>query len=329
MKFGVHDRLTSNRMSVEFVVLGPFRFVKPYYFDFNCKIKRSWIGRSLSDVFTKEFNHWDLETIETRIANGDITVNGAIASSDFVISGRDKINHRVLRREAPVYNRPVVALGETDLFSAFLKPASFPVHATGRYFYNTMMKQIDGTFSIVHRLDKVTSGIIVLAKSKDAATLFSTLLNDNKVHKTYIARVKGVFPEGELRCEAAILENVGNRGVSISTDGKESVTVFKRVRCSDVESVVKCKPLTGRMHQIRAHLAHLGFPITNDELYGGSEPELDNVEQEAMDEAARRGLWPPETKPDVGVTFEIYLCSVRYKSDIFDFRAPSPDWADM
>ena len=315
------------------VIIGPFRFVKPYYFTFPCTAKGRWIGRKLIDVFCQEFKHWKRGVIEKRIRDGDITVNERRIELDYVIQQSDRIKHTIIRRECPVYNRPIRKLGETDEYVAYLKPASIPVHATGGYYYNAMVKQIGERYHPVHRLDRVTSGIIIMGKTKDAAQNFGKMLQNGKIHKTYLARVRGVFPEGEITCTQPIRESAKSREIKeCGEGGKDSLTLFKRVETNGQESIIECRPITGRTHQIRVHLAFLGFPISNDALYGGVKPKLTAEEERAIKEAERRGFWPPDTVMDKDDAFnvsEIYLHSIHYQSDIFDFRAPKPDWASL
>ena len=317
----------------EAVIIEPFRFIRPYYFTFPCTAKGRWLGRKLVEVFCKEFKHWSREVIEKRIRDGDITVNDEAVTVEYVIQAHDRIKHTVTRVERPVYNRPIVKLGETDDYVAFLKPASIPVHATGGYFYNAMVKQIGQRYHPVHRLDRVTSGIIVMAKNKEAAQNFGVMLQDGKISKMYLARVRGVFPEGEIRCDAPIREKEGAREIrECGEGGKESLTLFKRLSTNGTESIVECHPITGRTHQIRVHLAHLGYPISNDPLYGGVMPSLTRDEQKAIDAAQKQGLWPPDTiigKDDVFNVFQIYLHSFHYQSNVFDFHAPLPEWEDL
>lgn len=317
----------------EVVVIGPFRFIRPYYFTFPCTAKGRWFGRKLVDVFCQEFKHWSRDVIEQRIRDGDITVNDETIPVDYEIQEHDKIKHTITRTESPVYNRPILKIGETDDYLAFLKPASIPVHATGGYLYNAMVKQIGRRYHPVHRLDRVTSGIIVMAKNKEAAQNFGQMLQDGKISKTYLARVRGVFPEGEIRCDAPIREKEKTREIrECGEGGKESLTLFKRVSTNGTESIVECHPITGRTHQIRVHLAHLGYPISNDPLYGGEKIGLSEEEEKAIAMAEKQGLWPPDTiigKDDAFNVFQIYLHSFHYQSSVFDFNAPLPEWADL
>ena len=319
--------------TIEPIIIGNFRFIKPYCFTFHCYAKQRWIGRKLVDVFVKEFKHINQAAIEERIANGMIRVNNSCIGADYVIKNRDLIEHTTVRHEMPIYNQPIIKLGETDDYIAFLKPASVPVYSAGGYFYNSMLKMVDNKLHPVHRLDKVTSGIVVMAKDKQHSTMFAEMLKEKKIEKTYIARVLGVFPEGEIKVNAPIKEAERNRKFrECGEGGKESLTVFKRLSTNGEESIVECHPITGRTHQIRVHLSYLKHPISNDISYGGNERKLTKDEVNALEEARKRGLWPPDTIMDdenPANEFGIYLHSIHYKSDVFDFHAPMPEWAEL
>lgn len=319
--------------TIEPIIIGPFRFIKPYPFTFCCGSKGRWYGRKLIDVFAQEFKHWDRSVLEDRIIKHKITVNGQPISVDYVIQPQDKIEHSIIRRESPVYNKKIEKLGEAGDFVAFLKPASFPIHATGGYFYNSMVKCLDDRYFPVHRLDRVTAGIIVMAKTRDAATRFGEYLENHTIEKTYLARVVGEFPEGEITVNAPIRDSPKDRAFKeVGEGGKDSVTVFKRISTNKKESIVECHPITGRTHQIRVHLKHLGHPISNDSVYGGKNIGLTKEEKNALEEATKQGLWPPDTaldKDERNVVFGIYLQSIHYKSDEFDFKAPDPEWVDL
>ena len=315
------------------IIVGPFRFFEPYMFAFTCKAKGRWINRTLLDAYTEEFKSLSKEEIESRIKNGRIKVNDEAIPIDYIVKQHDVISQSVLRTESPVYNKKIEIIGETDEFIAVFKPHSIPIHAAGGYIYNSLMKQLETRYFPVHRLDRVTSGIIVMGKTNEAAKKFTDLLNDGKISKTYVARVIGVFPEEEVTVDAPIIETKETRGRRFCGEGgKESKTIFKRIATNGKESIVECKPITGRTHQIRAHLAHIGFPITNDEMYGGTYIGLTDEEEKALIEAKERGILAKEVEREWKVnelTFMIFLSSVHYKSDCFDFVAQLPEWTNL
>lgn len=128
----------------------------------------------------------------------------------------------------------------------------------------------------VHRLDKPVGGVLILAKATRAkynvaARKFAKLIERREVEKVYVARVAGAFPPGETLCSEP-LSWVGAeaRATVDAAGGKPSSTRFTRLRGGRATSLVRCEPLTGRTHQIRAHLAALGHPVANDATYGGT-----------------------------------------------------------
>ena len=315
------------------IIIGPFRFYKPYDFTFKTVAKGRWYRRVLIDVFSEEFKHFSRDVLTQRILDGKITVNDQKIPLDYVIKEHDVIKHTAPRIESPTYNIPIEKLGETDDYIAVFKPASIPIHATGGYFQNSLIKQIGTRYFPVHRLDRVTSGIIVFAKSDKAAKTFAEMLNTGKIHKTYIARVLGKFPEGETIVDVPIKESKDSRAKQTCGEGgKESKTIFKLLETNGKESIVECHPITGRTHQIRVHLAHINHPISNDSFYGGTESGLSKSEENALKEAKEKGLLAPEIEEEWKkheITFQIYLCSVHYSSELFNFKAPVPKWANL
>lgn len=132
----------------------------------------------------------------------------------------------------------------------------------------------------MHRLDRQTSGVLFLAKTDEAAEKFRLLFEEGKMRKTYLARVKGKFPDDEVSCDFPVF-CVSHKDCLYDSKealtekeretAKEAKTIFKLEffdKASDT-SVVKCYPETGRTHQIRVHLKALGHPIANDIVYGG------------------------------------------------------------
>lgn len=179
---------------------------------------------------------------------------------------------------------------EDDDLVVINKPASIPVHPAGRYKHNTIIEimrhERGGSFKAlpVNRLDRLTSGIMFIAKHPKAAEALTTQITARTVRKEYLARVAGRFPDGDVTCEQPILQISPKLGLNrVRANGKTAKTVFRRLAyypdgSDDQESdkqrkpgkgysIVLAAPLTGRTHQIRVHLQFLGFPIANDPIY--------------------------------------------------------------
>jgi len=335
MELSVLDDLdTKERVfSSNVVVIGPLRFLEPYEFVFKCRSKGRWYNRTLKDVFLSEFQYMDENMIDDRVKSGKLLVNGKKVGIDYVIQEHDFIENTSIRKESPIFNVPVKRIGETDDFIAFFKPSSMPVHATGGYFYNSMVKQVEKRYFPVHRLDKVTSGIVIMAKNKEAAHRFRLQMIEEKIHKTYVARVKGVFPSEEVIVDKSIQDSSEYRAKrETGEDGKESKTIFKLIKTNGNESIVECHPLTGRTHQIRVHLAHIGFPISNDSTYNGNPISLNHDIVSSINIALERGLIANDVEEQFKTNqyaFEIWLCSIKYECDEFCFEVDLPEWTKI
>ena len=122
---------------------------------------------------------------------------------------------------------------------------------------------------VIHRLDRGTSGVMIFPKNRRFAAYLSALLKDGKMEKTYLALTTGVPPLPEWETDAPIAKIASSRyGVAIP--GKEARTRFRVLAEGSGATLVVARPLTGRTHQIRVHLAHHGLPIVGDTTYGGA-----------------------------------------------------------
>ena len=131
---------------------------------------------------------------------------------------------------------------------------------------------------ICHRLDKETSGALVIAKNPDSYRHMALQFEQRKVKKIYHAVVEGNHDFIEMEVNEPIL--IANRGrVKIQGKGKPSITIVKTITKFKRHTLVECRPLTGRMHQIRIHLSHLQAPISGDNRYGGSPLYLSSIKR--------------------------------------------------
>uniref|UniRef100_A0A1A7W8Y5 Pseudouridylate synthase RPUSD2 n=1 Tax=Iconisemion striatum TaxID=60296 RepID=A0A1A7W8Y5_9TELE len=256
---------------------GGLRKVYPYYFDFKTYCKGRWIGKSLTEVFKNEFRAESIEYYQEAAKEGRIRLNETpVEDLSVVLRNNDLMRNTVHRHEPPVIGTPLQILVDDGEVLVVDKPASIPVHPCGRFRHNTVIFILGKEHGIselhtVHRLDRLTSGVLLFARTLETSKKLDHLVRDRQLEKEYVCRVEGEFPEGELVCEEPILVVSFKVGVCrVDPKGKECRTVFQRLSFNGKTSVVRCLPLTGRTHQIRVHLQFLGFPILNDPIYGSS-----------------------------------------------------------
>ena len=160
------------------------------------------------------------------------------------------------------------------------KPPGLAVHGGSGLSFGLVevirqMRTREKFIELVHRLDRDTSGLIMVAKKRAVLKELHTALRDKAgVQKTYLALVHGSWPKRKLQVNAPLLKNElksGERVVKVHTDGKESLTRFRLLRQFEGFSLVECEPVTGRTHQIRVHTQYAGYSIVGDEKYSTDE----------------------------------------------------------
>lgn len=216
---------------------------------------------------------------EVRVNKGRIEVNHRLKTGDIVRVPPVRIAERDEEVFVPTNLKDALQhsiLYEDDGFLIVNKPAGFAVHggsgvSSGIIEGLRLLRPEAKFLELVHRLDKDTSGCLVIAKKRSALRAFHAIFRDNQVKKTYVALLSGQWKKKKLVVNAPLLKNIakgGERMVMVSSAGKEAETVFTRLTAFQDATLVEAAPKTGRTHQIRVHALHLGHPIIGDERYG-------------------------------------------------------------
>lgn len=180
---------------------------------------------------------------------------------------------------------PLKVLFEDEHMIAVWKPAGMATHPTTDSEDDTLMNIVfahivknGGQYAEhVHRLDKGTAGVLLIAKHPIAKTIFDRMIENNEITRIYEAELDGTFrrPRGTINRPIGKDRHHPARR-RVSPNGQQAVTHFKVIERKQQTTVVEARLETGRTHQIRVHFAHLGHPVTGDTLYGGSETEDEN-----------------------------------------------------
>ncbi|KAJ1459372.1 pseudouridine synthase [Pelagophyceae sp. CCMP2097] len=249
------------------------RRCEPYLFVYTTRCKARWIGREALEVFVTEFGMNPPEYYEAALTDGRITINKRLVGCSHVFRNGDVVDHRAHRHEPPVDAGPIAIVANDAHVLALDKPASMPMHPCGAYHHNSLTGILAEDFSengfraaraelkMVHRLDRLTSGLVLFAKSQEVARDLCERIRDGGARKTYLARVLGNFPHNAPK---------HLQDTCADPTAKPCVTRMRLLRrLEDGTSIVECTPLTGRTHQIRLHLLWMGHAIANDGCYGG------------------------------------------------------------
>ncbi len=227
--------------------------------------------------------------IQKLIKDGSITVNNKRIKPSFKLKEGDLIQ---VEEKEPVglnltkENKPLKILYEDEYLLVVDKEAGIMVHPVGSKNKNTLVNRllfhvkdlsgIGGVIrpGIVHRLDKDTSGLLIVAKNDEAHLKLSKMFKIHSVDRRYIALVKGKFKHLSGKIDLPLSRKIGEAKMCVAPFGKRAVTHFRVIEEIGPFSLVAVKLETGRTHQIRVHFSYLGYPVVGDRLYGGRLKEI-------------------------------------------------------
>jgi 23S rRNA pseudouridine955/2504/2580 synthase len=216
---------------------------------------------------------------EVRVNKGRIDNKYRLVPGDLVrippirVAVRD---HDVVLQPTLKYSLEQGVLFEDEFFMVLNKASGFAVHggsgiSSGVIEALRLLRPDAKFLELAHRLDKDTSGCLLVAKKRVALTALHDLFRENGVQKTYLALLAGQWQKKKMLVTVPLLKNTGKGGervVKVSKSGKSAETYFRRLKKYSDVTLVEASPKTGRTHQIRVHAAWLGNPIVGDERYG-------------------------------------------------------------
>ncbi len=236
------------------------------------------------DVFLTKKTEYSRSKIQKLIKDSLVLVNGEVETANYKL----KVDDIVEVLEFEDENLDIVPekmdldiVYEDEYLLIINKPSGMVVHpAVGNYshtlvngllyYFNTLSNKNSIRPGIVHRLDKDTSGLMMVAKNDLVHEKLADIIQKRQVEKKYIALVWGVVRHDKGTINAPIGRDANNRQKFAVTDinGKDSITHFKVLERYKEATLIECTLETGRTHQIRVHLNYIGHPIVNDQVYG-------------------------------------------------------------
>ncbi len=244
-----------------------------------------YIGLRLDKVLVLELKDRSREFIMRLIDEGEVLVNDKKAKNSYRVKENDEITINIPEAknlDATPQDIPLDIVYEDDDIIVINKPRDLVVHPSNGHEDGTLVNAllahctnlsgINGVKrpGIVHRIDKDTTGLLVVAKNDYAHEFLAKQLEDHTLHREYIALVKGVIKEEDGKIIAPIGRDKYNRqkmAVDVK-NGKPAVTHFHVLKRFNQYTLISCVLETGRTHQIRVHMNYIGYPIEGDLVYG-------------------------------------------------------------
>ncbi|MCK5720957.1 MAG: 23S rRNA pseudouridine(1911/1915/1917) synthase RluD [Gammaproteobacteria bacterium] len=248
---------------------------------FEAVIPDEWAGERVDQALAKLFSDYSRSRLQAWLKDGQILINGQVKRAKDKVLGGEQVKLQVILSSENAWEAEAIPLNivyEDEQLLIINKPANMVVHPAAGNFSGTMLNALlhhapeleaIPRAGIVHRLDKETSGLLVVARTLTAQKLLVEQLQARSFLREYDAIVTGLIIAGSTINEPIGRHPVNRKKMAVNEKGKPAIThyrVSERFR-SFTKLIVKLE--TGRTHQIRVHMAHIGHPLLGDPVYGG------------------------------------------------------------
>ena len=289
-------------------------------------------GKTLLDYLSGRFNYHSREEWQERIVKGELFLNDTPCCEPHQLLQEGMLlRYEPTNLVEPAVNGDYKIVFEDETLLVIDKPGNLPVHPAGPYFSNTlwaMLRQAGySSLHLVNRLDRETSGLLIVAKSSEAAGILAKTLMD--MQKKYLVAVHGVFPQ-ELHAKGFLGKDIKSpirkkQRYSAESDEIPDAQVvethFTRIASNNDLSLVEAELFTGRMHQIRATLHSLHYPVVGDKLYGLNEEFYRRLALDTLSTDDRQALLLPRQA--------LHCCALSFEHPVsgktMQFTAPAPE----
>ena len=240
---------------------------------------------TVKEILTKNLNLSAQLITNLKKYNDGILLNGKKVNVNAKLTFGDKLKIKIYDEKSDIKpkNIPFNILYEDEDIIVLNKDRNIPTHPSQNHYEDTLanalmyyFKDENFTFRAITRLDKDTSGIVLVAKNPYSSHILNEDMKNKKIKKEYFAIINGALKEKSgvidapiKRCENTVMKR------EVSPFGKEAITEYETVKVSGDYSLVHLFPITGRTHQLRVHLSYLGCAIYGDDLYGA--PQKDGI----------------------------------------------------
>ena len=269
----------------------------------NFKISSDHASLRLDAYLASQIDGWSRARLQRLIENEDVLVNGKSSKPSYKLREHDEVEVELNAPAVDAFvpeNIPIEIVYEDETLVVVNKPAGLVVHPAAGTPSGTLANALAYHFQnlpgggsgvrpgLVHRLDRDTSGLMVVAKTESALENLSDQFRDRTVYKSYVALVHGRLASNSGKIDQPLARDPTNRTrMAVVRNGRNALTFYRARRGFDRFTLLDVELKTGRTHQIRVHLAWLKHPVVGDETYGGGR---DNTIQDARLRARVRSL---------------------------------------